>query len=237
MSSEEVCNHLKASKASRGRRCGLLIRRTPYERASGIKPNETKRNETRDSRLSNRIRSAMASPRAGSLPQYADSWNERLIEAFEARANEARAHGKSSHFVWKRNADKIRAVRDHIYQQEGGANAGRILHLPKDLSTTGENTARAIINGQQPVLTPNADSYARGGAHWVDPESVEPQYLSTMEGHKGGYGILMAFHKSGKFTMGKKEIQQRAQPYSHDDMDDNIFHGGPGWKSIKTLEK
>lgn len=47
-------------------------------------------------------------------------WNEDLVTAFQARAQQALSQGKSSHLTWRTAAQSIEAVRTDIYQASTG---------------------------------------------------------------------------------------------------------------------
>ena len=175
----------------------------------------------------------------GRLPKNAQSWNLRLVEAFEARAATDRAKGRQRWFTWQQDAQKIKEVRKHIYQQVGGAGAGTIKHLPTSLTKRGSDVATSIIFGRQAVINGEQRRFMPGGDSYVAPSDMPHPYLSRMQGHKGAYAILMAFHVSGKTRMNKHEIIKRAQPYSVEEMKPD-FHRGrvfAGWKGIASLEK
>ena len=164
----------------------------------------------------------------GRLPKNAQSWNENLlVDAFTKRADVARGKGQQQWHKWQKDADKIRAVRKHIYQQQSGAGVGAIKNLPKDLSSKGLEVATAIVYGRQPVVPAEARTYGRGGASYVRPQDAPHPYLKRMAFQKGGYAIFMAFKTSGKTRMGKREIINRAQPYSTEDMASDFFAGRP----------
>jgi len=49
-------------------------------------------------------------------PKDAKVWNEDLVQALRARANQARQQGKQIQITYNQGADQIEAVRQDIYQ-------------------------------------------------------------------------------------------------------------------------
>ena len=128
-----------------------------------------------------------------------------------------------------------KAVRKHIYQQQSEREWARSRTCPR----ISLRKAWTIVHGRQPVVPAEARTYGRGGASYVRPQDAPHPYLKRMAFQKGGYAIFMAFKTSGKTRMGKREIINRAQPYSTEDMASDFFAGRlfAGWKSIDSLEK
>ena len=113
----------------------------------------------------------------GRLPKNAQSWNENLVDAFTKRADVARGKGQQQWHKWQKDADKIRAVRKHIYQQQSGAGVGAIKNLPKDLSSKGlDHRARPATRGP----CRGANLWSRGGELRPRRPAVCPAILPSL---------------------------------------------------------
>jgi hypothetical protein len=168
------------------------------------------------------------------MPRSGDAkvWNPDLERALQCRWYNAVKAGSPRHMVWQRGEEAIRAVPGEIYQ----FSTGRIVGLPKDLSTTVHAECRAIINGQREIIPdgmsdPQAPGYMR-----------QHPYLKGMHFRTGGYALLLAFHhhpKSHGFHS-RSELIRDAQPYCDEEMAPDHFAGRittAGWDSIWSLER
>lgn len=163
-------------------------------------------------------------------------WNEDLIKALEARAEQKRQQGSRGFISLQDAAHTIMKVRKDIYQFQNG----RIVGLPtRGLSATCLELCRGIILGQQPILPPGyvpvlpEDVSAAVG----NPFSNHP-YLTTIKLRGGAFAILMAFYcsqQTGSLT--KDQIIAAGQRFCDEELEAN-FHAGRtygAWKSNETL--
>jgi hypothetical protein len=175
-------------------------------------------------------------------PKDAKVWNEILTAGLQARADQARAQGRQTQYVWRDGAAAIQAVRGDIYCFANG----RIVGLPLGLKVTVDNEARAIIRGERPIFPPGWKCTNR---HQQQQQQQEQQsvgvdyskdpYLKRIKMRGGAYAILLAFHYSSASVMTKDQICQAAQEYCDEPMEANVFAGRNrgAWNSKGTLVK
>jgi hypothetical protein len=168
-------------------------------------------------------------------PRGAKPWNEDLVKALRARADQKRQQGKSNFISFQQAAEKIAAVRKDIYAFQNG----RVVNLPHSgLSVTTNELCRGIIAGDQPVLPPGYVPTLPEDRVEGNPFATDP-YLTKIKIRGGAFAILMAFHLSQRTVLTKEQIIASGQRFCDEEMDANWHNGRPhgAWSGNTTLKK
>ena len=168
-------------------------------------------------------------------PQGAKVWNEDLVKALRARADQKRQQGSQNFIGLQQAADAIEGARKDIYAFKNG----RVVNLPQTgLGISTGNLCRDIIAGKQPVLPPGYVATRPEDRTTGNPFANHP-YLTKIKLRSGAFAILMAFHLSQRATMTKDDIIATGQRFCDEEMEAN-YHAGRSygaWKGNDTLKK
>lgn len=135
-------------------------------------------------------------------------WNEDLIEALRARAEQCRQQGKARQFMWREAADKIESVREDIYT----FSTGRIVGLPRLKHKTVDDFCRAFIMGTANLYPDGYVPTQSAATNGRNPYLDDP-YLQKIKSRGGAEAILLALYISPRDVLTIEEICTAAQPF------------------------
>ena len=170
-------------------------------------------------------------------------WNEDLVNAMNARHQQAWQQQRRSQYKWRDGAKAIEAVRKDIRL----TSTGKIYNLPTQNSKSFVKTVYEecvnIIKGEAPIYPPGFTPLNPAERKQILEDSAVSAafspYIEQMQRESGGYAILLAFHFSQRDNMTKDEICRIGQDYCKEQMSEN-YHAGRmfgAWKGNETLAR
>lgn len=167
-------------------------------------------------------------------PRNAKVWNEDLVRALQARADQQRIQGGRYHLLFNEAAQQIAQVRKDIY----AFSNDRIVNLPDGLSKTASDTCRLIITGNKPIIPEGFIPTLPQDAIPGNPFQNYP-YVKEIKLRGGAFAILMAFYCSQSSRMTKRQIIAAGQQFCDEAMEDNYLAGRPygAFQGHVTLER